>query len=701
MEKRVINFRPLFYCFLAFAVGIYFANFIFKLDIYVLVITALALLTLTIISFIYKLWKRFLCLGFAFLLGTGAFYVDSNNFCGQIYNGQECVVYGRISDDIFEGDDYCYVTLESVNINQKSERNINVCIYGNFENIKIGNLIMFSAEIYNNHLFENNKFNYFAYMRNTPYFCYVDFEDTLIINGEMTFSEKLKDAIKNVLQTNMSENGAMFSFNILFGEKSDLNKDLKQDFGISGIAHLLAVSGLQIQFLVLVLFFLLKKLKVAKLPQFIIIAIILLTYAYLCNFSASVVRSALMCLVFLSAGLFGRPYDILNSIAISGLMILIFAPLMIFDVGFQMSFVCVLAIAFFWKPISRGLQKIKIPRNLSFAIAIDVSTTLAIFPILAIYFGKLSFLTIFANLITVPLFAVGYIILIGLIFLVCLFGFLGFLLFIPDFILRFIILVAGFVAGIESSIITLPQLDNSMLILFYISLFILSCYVLLKFLNKTIIISSVAVVCLVLSIVFNIPSVLSTYTFTQLNSSDSCAVLRTKNNEVLVVGGTKDTEFVSDYLNMQKIRKVHTLVIMSEVNDKTSEFVKKYNIDKVILNTTEPMIAGEFRIEFVYLNDLKKAVIINVNNFTILFACNVHLGSNQILTLKNNFENKKINMLYSKKDSQGFSELSDYDLRLTTFKSHIEDDIPSYDIFSTGNFTFEFNNGIISNIKSI
>ncbi|MDD2445510.1 MAG: ComEC/Rec2 family competence protein [Clostridia bacterium] len=640
-------------------------------------------------------------IAFAFLLGIGAFYVDSNNFCGQIYNGQECIVYGRISDDIFENDNYCYVTLENVNINQKNEHNINVCIYGSSENIIVGNLMVFSAEIYNHHLFENNKFNYFAYMKNTPYFCYVNFEDTLIVHGEMTLSEKLKDSIKTILQDNMSENGALFGFNTLFGEKSDLNKDLKQDFSISGIAHLLAVSGLQIQFLALALFFLLKKFKVAKLPQFIIIGIILLIYAYLCSFSASVVRSSLMCLVFLSAGLFGRPYDTLNSIAISGLIILIFSPLMVFDVGFQMSFACVLAIAFFWKPISRALQKIKIPRNLSVAIAIDVSTTIAIFPILAIYFGKLSFLTIFANLISVPLFAVGYIILLGLIILVCLFGFLGFLLFIPDVILRLIILVAGFVAEIESSILTLPQLDNVMLMFFYISLFILSCYVLLKFINKTIIISSVAVVCIVISIIFNLPNIPNSNTFTQLNSSDSCAVLRTKNNEVLVVGGTKDTEFVSDYLNMQKIRKVHTLVVMSETDDETSEFVAKYKIDKVILNTTEPIFAGEFKIEFINLNELKKAVLINVNNFTMLFACNVHLGSNQILTLKNNFENTKINMVYSKKDSQGFSELSDYDLRLTTFKNHLEDNIPSYDIFSTGNFTFEFNNGTISNIRRV
>ena len=698
--KKIINYRPLFYCFLAFAVGIGFAGFIFEPDFFILTLCILLLSTVSIICVIYKLWKRLLFIFLAFVCGIGAFYIDSANFLGSSYNGQNVAIEGRITGEIYQGEGYAYLTLQNVKIESKYDRNINVCVSGleNQNEIIVGNYLSFNADLYNEQLFENNKFNYFAYTDNTPYFCYVNSADITVSSGQKTLTEKLKEYIKTLFSSVMSENGSVFAYNILFGEKSNMDKEVKESFGISGIAHLLAVSGLQIQFLVLILYVILNKLTKNKIRQFIIIATVLLGYCYLCNFTASVVRSMLMCLMFLSSGLLGKPYDLLNSIGLSGLIILAVSPLMIFDAGFQMSFICVLGIALMFKPLTKAFEKIKIPKKISMALAIDLSTTIAIIPVLGIYFGKLSVLTTFANLISVPLFAVGFIILLILTPLICLFNFLGFLLLVPDIILRLIITIAEFVSSIGSYVLTLPELDIALMILFYSSLFVLSRYVLLKFLNKTFIISSIAIVCIVISICFNIPYVPNSYTYTQVNSSDACAVMTTASNEVLVVGGTKSTDYLTDYLKSKKLKRVNTLVVMSDMTDDTYKFIREYNVKTVVLNTIEPTQIGEFNIEFVYLNELKKAVLISVNNFTILFAGSVNLGSNQILLLEQRFENVEINAVYSKKDSQGFSGLSDYDLRFTTFKSGLED-VPTYSLYLLGNFTFEFNNGIIGQVR--
>ena len=405
-----------------------------------------------------------------------------------------------------------------------------------------------------------------------------------------------------------------------------------------------------------------------------------------------------MCLIFLSSGLFGRPYDLMNSIALSGFIILIINPLMLFDVGFQMSYVCVFAIALLFKPLTKFFEKIKLHRKLSIALAIDLSTTIGIIPVLGVYFGKLSFLTTFANLICVPLFAVGFIALLILVPLICIFNFLGFLLLLPDIILRLIVVIAEFIANVGSFIFTIPALDIAFLILFYAGLFVLSGFVLLKLANKTLIISGIAIVCILVSIMFNIPYVPNTNSYTQLNSSEACAVMTTEHKEVLVVGGTKDIRYVTDYLKSKRLKRVNTLVVMSEITEDAYQFISEFKVENIVLNTLEPTQFGEFNIEFIYLNELKKAVLISVDNFKVLFANSVNLGSNQIILLQQKFQDIHINVLYSKKETQGFSNLSDYNLKLTAFKSQDENPL-TYSHYLLGNFTFQFNNGIIGQVR--
>lgn len=698
--KRIINYRPLLYCFLAFAVGIGFANYIFEPDFFIITLAILMLITIGVLCFIYKLWKRFLFILLAFICGASAFFIDANNFLGTTYNGQTVTVQGRISSDIYKGEGFSYLTLEKVKIQGKNDRNICVCISGGekLEQIQTGNFLSFEGDLYNEQLFENKNFNYFAYKDSTPYYCYINVENAVIESGEKALNEKFKEYIKSLFASVMSENGSLFAYSVLFGEKSDINRDLRQNFSISGIAHLLAVSGLHIQFLVLLLYFILNKISKNKIRQFIAIAMFLLVYCYLCNFSASVVRATLMCLIFLSSGLFGRPYDLLNSITLSGFIILIINPLMIFDVGFQMSYACVFSIALLFKPLTKFFEKIKLHKKLSVALAIDLSTTIGIAPILGVYFGKLSVLTTFTNLICIPLFAVGFIILLVLVPFICIFNFLSFLLLLPDIILRFIINIAEFIASIENFIFTIPELNIAFLILFYTGLFILSGYVLLKFINKTFIISSIAIVCILVSIMFNIPYVPNTYSYTQLNSSEACAVMTTEHNEVLVIGGTKDIRYVTDYLKSKRLRKVNTLVVMSEITENAYQFISEFKIENIVLDTLEPRQFGEFNIEFIYLNELKKAVLISVDNFKVLFANNVNLGSNQVILLQQKFQDIHINAVYSKKETQGFSDLSDYDLKFTAFKSQNENPL-TYSHYLLGNFTFQFNNGNIEEVR--
>jgi len=90
--------------------------------------------------------------------------------------------------------------------------------------------------------------------------------------------------------------------------------------------------------LITLLGFLLKKIRVRGFLNFLICFVFLGVYVYLCGFTPSVLRAGVMGLVLLATKLSGKCYDGLNSLGLSGIVILLISPLFALDVGFQMSF---------------------------------------------------------------------------------------------------------------------------------------------------------------------------------------------------------------------------------------------------------------------------------------------------------------------------------------------------------------------------
>ncbi len=126
---------------------------------------------------------------------------------------------------------------------------------------------------------------------------------------------------------------------LLFGDKSALSEDLYESFQKNGTAHVLAVSGLHIGILYGFLAFLWR----AKKGFFFhfLVAGALLFYAALAEFSPSVVRAAIMIALHLIAGILHRRYDLLSAAAFTFLAMLCANPMLLFHVGFQLSFLAI------------------------------------------------------------------------------------------------------------------------------------------------------------------------------------------------------------------------------------------------------------------------------------------------------------------------------------------------------------------------
>lgn len=197
---------------------------------------------------------------------------------------------------------------------------------------------------------------------------------------------------------------------LLIGIKDFLENDTRQRFSHAGAMHVLCVSGLHVGILYVVadklLFFLKRNRRNRKLHQFIIILFIW-TYAYITGLSASVMRAALMFSLIAAGRMFKRSSESYNILAVAAFIQLWINPYEIAQVGFQLSYLAVLGIFAFYKPLDSLIN----PRNRLISwiwsiLSVSMAAQLATFPLASFYFNLFPVYFLLTNLVVVPLAAV-------------------------------------------------------------------------------------------------------------------------------------------------------------------------------------------------------------------------------------------------------------------------------------------------------
>ena len=140
-----------------------------------------------------------------------------------------------------------------------------------------------------------------------------------------------------------AEHGALAKA-LLLGVRDSLAEEITTDFRTAGIAHILAVSGLHVGFLVTGVVAVLRRFSPSPKVLAILLGGMLLAYCRLLDFSASIVRAAILTMLVLSGKALRRRVDPLTSLAAAMLVILLFRPLDLFNIGFQLSFLAVFGI---------------------------------------------------------------------------------------------------------------------------------------------------------------------------------------------------------------------------------------------------------------------------------------------------------------------------------------------------------------------
>lgn len=198
----------------------------------------------------------------------------------------------------------------------------------------------------------------------------------------------------------LSEKNANILYAMMFGDKSVLTQWTVVSFNLSGLAHMLAVSGFHVDLLYLVLSSVLRWCRVPKRAHLWIIAPILLFYGYLCGWKYAVLRALIMCLTYTIAKRHLYVADPLSVLSLAAVIILIIYPYALVSASFLLSFSCVLGIYLWHDTIYR-----KIPVQ---SVAMYLSVMLGSFPFLVYFFGGGTIWGLVSEVILVPLLVVVF-----------------------------------------------------------------------------------------------------------------------------------------------------------------------------------------------------------------------------------------------------------------------------------------------------
>ncbi len=282
------------------------------------------------------------------------------------------------------------------------------------DQLKRGDEIILSSNIKNiAHPSNPGEFNYQKYLFNRNIFQQVYVKSTNwkklteTENGILTFADKARDKLLSIFKDNQLQGDEFAVISaLLLGYQDKIDQETLRNFSGAGIVHILSVSGLHVGIIFMVLSYLLSFLnKTSRGSKFRIVLIMLIIwlYALITGLSPPILRSAFMFSMILFAELLDRKSTIYQSILISLFVLLLINPFFLFDTGFQLSYLAVIGIVFFQKPIVNLFSpKYRILKMAWQLTAVSIAAQLATLPLTLLYFHQFPTYFIIANLIAIP-----------------------------------------------------------------------------------------------------------------------------------------------------------------------------------------------------------------------------------------------------------------------------------------------------------
>ncbi|MGF7017485.1 DNA internalization-related competence protein ComEC/Rec2 [Lachnospiraceae bacterium PF1-21] len=207
----------------------------------------------------------------------------------------------------------------------------------------------------------------------------------------------LKQRIGDTLVAGLGERNGQVINGILLGEKREIDPSLKETYQLSGIGHVLSISGLHISLIGMTLFGLIRRMTGSFKVAGGLGIVFLLGYSFLIGFSVSIFRATVMFLFRVGAEITGRKYDAYTAVAVAALLTVLVNPFALLGAGFYLSYLAILGLILLYPVVS------DIPLPL---ILPGACVQIMLLGALSYSFFEVPLYSIFLNLLIIPLLSV-------------------------------------------------------------------------------------------------------------------------------------------------------------------------------------------------------------------------------------------------------------------------------------------------------
>lgn len=480
---RIFNSRPLFLSAIFLCAGIIFAGSI-QIPPFVCIISVFVLLILffTLLKFKVKIliFLAVFCLGM-FLISDlktnndDKFISEKMPACARICEDPEIKSASTITLTL----DSVYYKKDGLSVSLYGRTTVNIPNNENNLELKYNDLISFSGNFNkitkNQNWYLSNRLNFKSSASDVKR---IGFYQNDVYYYILKLRQATSEIISRLYPTNISSVVAA----LITGDKVDVPDSTLNAFRVTGISHLLAVSGLHLGIITALVFFILKALRLPYKLRYILAVLSVFIFAALAGFSPSVSRAGLMCVSFLTAKLIRKHTDMLSVMGFACILLLLINPASVFSLGFQLSFAALYGITAVTPYLSSSIKKlIRKPKYLIDLFSASTGAVFATSPIIAYVYGTFCIVGIIFNLIAVPLGSIAVIlsaisVLSGLIFIP-----LGeFVAFINSYVILALDFLTKKVAEFPFCQIPFPNVNFITIVLFFLMAFAVSPYCLLK-----------------------------------------------------------------------------------------------------------------------------------------------------------------------------------------------------------------------------
>ena len=308
-----------------------------------------------------------------------------------------------------------YASLKSVkNKNSSGKILLNFKKDSTSKDFKIGSKLQVNDQLIKNFKPNNpNQFDYGKYLEKKGVYAQIFTSASNVKLNKNTekniwsYTAKFRDKIiGNLAKAGFKKEELAVISALILGQQQDISTEVLKDYQYAGAVHILSVSGLHVGFILLFINFILKPLPKNKYGNFIRLITVLVSlwlFAFVAGLAPSVVRSAVM-FSFVAIGMFlNRETNIFHSLVVSLFLILLFQPMFLFDIGFQLSYTAL----FFILWLQPMLQSLWQPKNKIIIYFWDIITVsfaaqIGAMPLSIYYFHQFPGLFFITNLVLIP-----------------------------------------------------------------------------------------------------------------------------------------------------------------------------------------------------------------------------------------------------------------------------------------------------------